>query len=812
LDDFGSSGLSVSFRFDDRHAPSGTIRFLVGRGKLEVVMTGQQLATPSHLGRAWHAFAWKLVLICGLLTATFVPFWRTELSQELAQFVIGLTSAVILLVTVIRSKTHNRTTWYWFSASAFSLFLGDTVWLVYGQILHLAVPFPSIADFFYICVYPFLFLGMKSMFGGHGRQRSYSDAIDAGIMVLGASAILWPVLIGPYLGSTGIGSLGVLTNVLYPLLDLALLFFIARFIIRRHLNPVNMAVVTAVAAMFFADITFDWSALNGSTQFLDLADGLHTIHYTLMAVAALLSVSQSHTATARVEKFNDEWVKRRPYRIPVLLVSGLIPAIIYVISVLNGGRVDGVALACISSALFLLVGARMHLLTTRLHHEAFHDHLTGLSNRAHLSEQLIDRQRNLGVGEGYSAIILIDLDDFKSLNDTLGHPMGDKMLCAVGERLGLRLRSPDIVFRIGGDEFVCLAKGLATREEANLIVERLLTAFSEPFNIGGVSVDQRACIGWYFWDGSDTPSNDALALADLALYAAKGSTTSRSQEFTPDLRSAVAHRFSLLQDLGRALPNGELSMHFQPIVNLQANSVVGFEALMRWRHPERGWVSPDDFIPVAEQSDLIQELGDFALTEAIATASSWPTFGPNDSAPFVTVNLSARQFQDRQLTAKIVQAMAHRDFFASRLVVEITEGIAMQNPGQTKEVIGQLTELGVSVAIDDFGSGHSSLATLIDINPAILKIDQSFIRPAIETIESGILLESIITLGQRLNMIVLAEGVETTSKNEVLKSYGCTLGQGFLWSPAMSPEEVRRYLASSPQRLTSELVPVASTR
>jgi EAL domain-containing protein (putative c-di-GMP-specific phosphodiesterase class I) len=246
-------------------------------------------------------------------------------------------------------------------------------------------------------------------------------------------------------------------------------------------------------------------------------------------------------------------------------------------------------------------------------------------------------------------------------------------------------------------------------------------------------------------------------------------------------------------------------MHFQPIVNLEKDSVVGFESLMRWQYPTRGRVPPDEFIPAAEQSEMIRELGDFALVEAIAAASSWPTAGPNGSAPFVTVNLSARQFQDNQLVTKVARAIADHDFFASRLVLEITEGIAMENPIQTRETISQLTQLGVSVALDDFGSGYSSLSTLIDFNPAILKIDQSFIRPAIESIETEILLESIISLGQRLNMIVLAEGVETASRSEMLKSHGCALGQGYLWSPAMPAEEVRKYLANSPQRSANDI-------
>jgi len=770
-------------------------------------MATQQRASRPYLGRVRHTYAWRLVFICGLLIATLLPFWRTSLSQGLAGSVVGLTSAVVMLVTAIRSKTHHQASWYWFSASAFSFFLGDMVWLIYGDIFHITLPSPSIADFFYVFGYPLFFLGMKGMFGEHGRNRSYSDVIDAGIVTLGALAVLWPTLIGPYLGSSGIDSLSVLTNVLYPLMDLALLFFAIRSVVaRRSLNPVKSLILIALIVMFFADLILDWSTLNGDMFLLHLALGGYIMQSTLMVVAALRSVAQSTDETDRVEEVQVERAKQRSFRIPVLVASGLIPAIVYLVSVVNGKRTDGVALSIISSGLFLLVGARMYRLTTRLRHQAFHDHLTGLANRAYLVEQLSIAQERIGRSGGSCAIFLIDLDDFKMLNDTLGQAMGDKMLCTVAERLKFRLRGLDTIFRIGGDEFVCLATWLKSREEAKLIVERLLMAFSEPFDIEEVSVDQRACIGWFYWDSPETSPSDALEMADLALYETKRSALSESQEFSPKFKSAVVDRFALLQDLGRALPNHELSMHFQPIVNLEKDSVVGFESLMRWQHPTRGWVSPSEFIPAAEQSEMIRELGDFALVEAIAAASSWPTAGPNGSAPFVTVNLSARQFQDGQLITKVARAIAHHDFFASRLVLEITEGIAMENPNQTRETISQLTQLGVSVALDDFGSGYSSLSTLIDFNPAILKIDQSFVRPAIESIETEILLESIISLGQRLNMIVLAEGIETASRNEMLKSHGCALGQGYLWSPAMPAEEVRKYLANFPQRLANDIL------
>jgi EAL domain-containing protein (putative c-di-GMP-specific phosphodiesterase class I) len=254
------------------------------------------------------------------------------------------------------------------------------------------------------------------------------------------------------------------------------------------------------------------------------------------------------------------------------------------------------------------------------------------------------------------------------------------------------------------------------------------------------------------------------------------------------MHEQAVNRFELVQELRRALPSNQISMHYQPIVDLATTKVVGFEALMRWQHPERGWVPPLVFIPLAEQSDLILELGEFAIRESVAAASLWARVGDPETWPHVSVNLSARQFHDPNLVSLIEDALLTNDLAPDRLIIEVTESVALANVAETMNIIEYLTRLGVGFALDDFGTGYSSLSYLALMRPRVIKIDQSFVSPTLESARNDTLLEAIVSLGQNLNMSVLAEGIETQGQYIRLCCFGCELGQGFLFSPAVSAE------------------------
>ncbi len=437
-------------------------------------------------------------------------------------------------------------------------------------------------------------------------------------------------------------------------------------------------------------------------------------------------------------------------------------------------------------------------LTARLSHQALHDPLTGLANRALFLDRLSQAHARVVRQGGMGAVLLLDLDDFKGVNDTHGHLIGDQLLVAIARRLEEVSRSTDTLCRFGGDEFLYLADGLTSPKEAEQVAQRLLVALAEPFSVAGIHIGQHASIGVVVWDATRSDSAEIVQDADVALYEAKRQGKGHHVVFTTGMHQQAVSHFALVQDLRRALSAGEVSMHYQPIVDLTVTGVVGFEALMRWEHPERGWVPPAVFIPLAEQSDLILELGAFALHEAVAAAGTWLPDAPDAARPYVTVNLSAHQFRDPSLVSMIEKVLETSGLSPQRLIIEITESVTLLYIAETLSVMEDLNRLGIGFALDDFGTGYSSLSYLALMRPRIIKIDQSFVSPTLESVRNDTLLEAIVTLGHNLDMTMLAEGIETRAQLQRLQGLGCELGQGFLFSRAVPARYVAAMLARLP--------------
>ena len=437
-------------------------------------------------------------------------------------------------------------------------------------------------------------------------------------------------------------------------------------------------------------------------------------------------------------------------------------------------------------------------LTAQLSHQALHDPLTGLANRVLFEDRLSQAHAKVVRQGGLNAVLLVDLDDFKGVNDTLGHFVGDKLLVAIARRFDQVTRSSDTLCRFGGDEFLYLAEGLTSPAQAEQVAKRLLGALAEPFSIDGAYLAQHASIGVVVCDATSTDFTESIRDADVAMYEAKRQGKGHHVLFTPSMREQATSRFALLQELRQALQAGQISMHYQPIVDLATTEVVGFEALMRWQHPERGWVPPDVFIPLAEQSELILDLGAFALREAVSAASSWDRTGARTSRPYVTVNLSAHQFHDPGLVSMIEGGLRTSGLIPERLIIEITESVTLLDVAETLSVIEHLNRLGIAVALDDFGTGYTSLSYLALLLPKIIKIDRSFVSPPQQSARNDTLLETIVSLGKKLNVTLLAEGIETRAQFERLRLLHCEFGQGYLFSPAVPADEVEALLARVP--------------
>jgi diguanylate cyclase (GGDEF)-like protein/PAS domain S-box-containing protein len=431
----------------------------------------------------------------------------------------------------------------------------------------------------------------------------------------------------------------------------------------------------------------------------------------------------------------------------------------------------------------------------RLAHQAFHDDLTGLANRALFQDRV---EHALAAGSRSAsrlAVIFIDLDDFKTVNDAHGHGVGDEVLVEVGRRIGVAVRSGDTCARFGGDEFAILLENLPQPGIAYEVGARLLESLREEIVTAAGPVELNASLGIVFSSGTSEAS-ELIRNADLAMYEAKGQGKGRFEIFEQGMHDAVLERLALKADLRRAVDNGEFIPHYQPVVELSTGKVVGAEALARWNHPERGLLQPAAFIELAEETGLIVPLGRNILRLACADAARWGTaFG---ATPKLSVNLSARQLQHETIVEDVAEILASTGLDPALLTLEITESVLISDPDAAAKVLGRLKALGVTLALDDFGTGYSSLSYLGRFPVDILKIDRSFVAGIAGGSGGGgdaatgtetALLEAIVGLGQMLHLSVVAEGIERPDQLARLDKLGCGLGQGFLFAKPMPDAE-----------------------
>jgi diguanylate cyclase (GGDEF)-like protein len=434
---------------------------------------------------------------------------------------------------------------------------------------------------------------------------------------------------------------------------------------------------------------------------------------------------------------------------------------------------------------------------------ATHDPLTGLPNRTLILdrvEQMLARSRR---SQTPVAALFVDLDNFKSINDTLGHGVGDELLQAVAARLDGVVRATDALGRLGGDEFVVISEELSLAVGPELIAERLLDALKQPFKLGAdkqTRVTVTASVG--IAAGDHTSAEDLLRDADIAMYRAKWDGKNRHVVFETGMQGMVQNRMELEMDLREALENSEFFLAYQPTINLQDMSPNGVEALIRWEHPVRGVVQPDDFIPLLEETGLIIEVGKWVLEEACAQGAKWRAAGyPIGMA----VNVSGRQLDTDQLIADVEEALSHSGLDPEALTIEITETTLMRNIEETARRLAQIKQLGVRIAIDDFGTGYSSLAHLQRFPVDALKIDRSFILGLEHNQEGETLIHTLVQLGKSLSIETFAEGIEQQQELSLLRGEDCDSGQGFLFARPLDVAATEAFLEDWAKNATPAL-------
>ena len=433
------------------------------------------------------------------------------------------------------------------------------------------------------------------------------------------------------------------------------------------------------------------------------------------------------------------------------------------------------------------------LLEDELRHQALHDPLTGLPNRVLFHDRLVHAITRLGRRPGRPAVLFVDLDDFKIINDTEGHDRGDLVLATVAERLVSCVRSGDTVARFGGDEFAVLLDDFDSEHEPETVATRIRDALSQPVDLADHHVFVRASIGLAGWD--DSTAEELLRQADVAMYQAKTQTKGTWCRYDPVAHGAIFGQFALEADLHGATERGELSVHYQPIVDLETHATIGVEALVRWNHPTRGLVGPVDFIPVAERSGLIFDIGRWVLTTACHDGARWQHQQPDFE---LSVNLSARQLAHPDIADVVATALAETGFPAANLVLEITESALMDDDGRSHTHLAELSALGIRLAIDDFGTGYSSLAYLSRLPVQILKIDQSFVSALGDDARPSALVDTIVRLAHQLNLTTVAEGIETEATAGAVTSLGCNYGQGYLYARPGPATHIDQLLATTP--------------
>ncbi len=712
-----------------------------------------------------------------MLVYTQVP--HPSLASGLASLA-GVTAVVLIVWRVRRFRPEKAGAWYLIAGGLLLWAAGDGTLAVDLAVLG-RQPFPSWADLAWVGAHPLLIAGLYGLTRRPGKQNLPS-LLDAGVVATGLGLLYWVGVIGPVVTDHSMPALDRLVTVLYPTFGVLLLAVLVPLVSRfgRPTPSFWMLVMSCWVAVIG---NFFYTLMPDRPDFVTrLILATYLFAYICVLGAVLQPSAMRIAGAAPPERFG-----RR--RLVVLAGSTLlVPVILVIEGVYRAGRVDWLAVAIGSIVLFLLVLARMsgfvrtvQVQAGQLADLALRDELTGLPNRRALKDALRAAMRSPG-----TQVAMLDLNGFKDVNDRFGHAAGDRLLVAVAERLARSLRGNDLVARMGGDEFAVLVAGATPAAMAG-IVERLLAALRRPVEVDGHDLLIGGAVGVGDNSGTDDPW-EVLRRADVAMYAAKSAGEGTSRRYDPDMDHRAGERARLGVDLRAALGTGQFRLVYQPIVSLPDGRVQSVEALVRWEHPERGFVGPAEFIPVAEENGLIVELGEWILRTACAQAVTWRDEYGDDAPKRMSVNVSARQLAEPGFSELVTEVLAWTGLGAHNLIVEVTE-TAVFGGGQAVRAVQELHELGVRLALDDFGTGHSSLGLLQTVPVDILKVDKSFVDNITMAGRHAVIATALIQVSDGLGLMAVAEGVETAEQATELHRLGYRLAQGYHFGrPAAQPD------------------------
>jgi len=734
-----------------------------------------------------------VALAIGLGTALYVSYlWFspgpattvTAVNDLLQTAVPLLVAAPTLIAAARRSTGRQRTAWGLLAAAAISWGLGQAVWTWFEVVLDELMPYPGPADVGYLGAVPLLVAGVLVFPSSSLRSIGRARAVLDGLLI---SAALLFASYGSFLGTIYASSEGRLFDrvlaLIYPAADLVTVAVVLAVLVRRgnRLSGPLPLVAAGAVSLAVADSAFAYLAAAGSYGDNPITDVGWPLGFALLAVAGCSRVPQS----AVEERIGQP----SPTTGLVLLYLPMVPALAVFLTRGMSGLAFGSLLGVTGCVLGVLLVARQvvtvlenrdltgHLERTvvelraregQLQFQAFHDPLTLLANRALFRDRLghaLDQRRDEPV-----AVLFVDLDDFKTVNDSLGHDAGDRLLSAVGERLRACVRLGDTVARIGGDEFAILVEGEQATGDAAVLAQRVLAALEVPFSLAGRDLRITASVG--LATGRHGTGESVLQDADLAMYAAKANGKGRLELFEHSMRTTAVDRLELVADVHSAVEKGEFVVYLQPIIDLMTLEVEGHEALVRWQHPTRGLLAPAAFLALADETGAIVPMGWWVLERACEMAQTWP-------GGRITVNMAARQVIDPTAAATTAAIFERTGIDPGRVVLEITESVLIDADAIAPR-LHELRALGLQLAIDDFGTGYSSLSYLTRLPVDIVKIDRSFVERLGGPPGDEVLVRAVVQLARSLGLRSVGEGVETAVQLERLQSFGCDAAQGYL--------------------------------
>ncbi len=760
--------------------------------------------------------AWKVVLGLGAVAAGVYFLVPGSTAKNLVYLAIGLASTVLVLWAIRTRRPVERLGWYLLAAANACFMLGDGIWNVY-DLLNSVPPLPSWADVLYLAGYPFLFAGVFRVSRSR-RIAGFREArVDAAMVCIGATALLWQLIIGSYAHDETLSGLGKLVTMAYPVMDLGVVFILVNSMMagtgRRAAEKLLWIAMLLIAV---GDLAYDILVANSGYTAGDPVDATFMLSYVFIAAAAWHPSVAEPSPEIKDSRGGRSWLV-------LVATAGVVSPVILISGSLFGFRVDVAVLAATSIALVGLTLLRtdwlLHRLRERtseleqrgeslsrslatqqaleadLRHQAFHDSLSGLPNRSLLHDRVQHALEASPRLRGMVALLFCDLDGFKSVNDSLGHQFGDELLTVVGKRLASVVRPGDTVARLGGDEFAILLEDIDSVDAVTAIADRIVAVLRQPAVVSGRQIHLTTSVGVAF-AGAGSTTESLLSEADAAMYEAKAHGKDRYAIFESFMRAQAIERMTVMNAFQGSLERGEFFLEYQPQHALADGALEGFEALVRWQHPSLGRLMPDRFIPLAEETGFIIPMGRWILEQACLEAADWTS---SEGRPIsLSVNLSGRQLQDPRVVQDVLTALSFSGLSPQRLILEITETVLVTEPGAAAQVLQQFKMMGIRIAIDDFGSGYSSLSYLRQFPVDILKIDKSFIDPLQDPASEGAaFVQTMLVLAHDLRLDVIAEGIEQEIQRAALVRMQCHGAQGNLLSMPLGAEAARTYMAAA---------------